>query len=196
MSRIFNEVQRVLNDGVEPLRLVLHESVAVLWHSAIALTQSFRLSTSAFFLLIVDSSVVILVDLAHELNTTVAQFSGVAALSSVQLSVTSRDLASSLASTGQTLASSFAATAQDLRKLVSWFLRLPGQAMATMRSRRSSMHASFETVSSRANTARENRGDAAKLTPLRVALIVLLLDLLLRYPTNKLWDYFWNKLFP
>lgn len=195
MSRIFKLVQRVLNDVVELPRVILHESVAVLWCSVMALTQSFRLSTSAF-LPTMDSSVVVLVDLAHELNATVTQLSSVASLSSAQLTVTSRDLASSFADTGWTLASSFVVAAQDLRKIVLWFLQLPGQAMATMRSRRSPVHASSETASSLASSARENRGHAGKLTPLRVALIILFLDLLLRYPANKLWDYFWNKLFP
>lgn len=195
MSRIFNLVQRTLNDVVEPPRVILHEFVTVLWYSVVALTQSFRLSTSAF-LPIMDSSVVVLVDLAYELNATVKQLSSVATLSSARLSVTSRDLASSFADAGWTLASSFVVAAQDLQRIVLWFLQLPGKAMAPMRSRRSPVHASSETASSLASSARENRGHAGKLTPLQAALIILFLDLLLRYPANKLWDYFWNKLFP
>jgi hypothetical protein len=37
---------------------------------------------------------------------------------------------------------------------------------------------------------------AKKLTPLQVAFLIFVLDLLLRYPVTKLWDYIWGKLFP
>jgi hypothetical protein len=43
---------------------------------------------------------------------------------------------------------------------------------------------------------RRARSASIELTPLRIALIMLVLDLLLRYPVTKVWDYIWGKLFP
>ena len=43
---------------------------------------------------------------------------------------------------------------------------------------------------------RHVRNSRVELTPLRLLFLGLVLDLLISYPVNKLWDLVWGKLFP
>lgn len=61
---------------------------------------------------------------------------------------------------------------------------------ATVILRRRAVH------SNASKSNQENERGEAQLTPLQIAVLVLLLDLLLRYPSTKLWSFLWDRLFP
>jgi hypothetical protein len=130
------------------------------------------------------------VNLTDALNATVMQLASVAVLPIYRMGANGRAFVDSSVEEVERLRTSVL----SLLRSSALILRQRATAIKTRREvRRTSSDQLNQTASS---DQQENRRGRAKLTPLQIALVVLVLDLLLRYPTTKLWDFIWSKLFP